>query len=36
MLDINREAKQLRVADAIELPDIQPIDLTTPSGRLAS
>ncbi|MBI1313194.1 ATP-binding cassette domain-containing protein [bacterium] len=36
MLDINREAKELRVADAIELPDIQPIDLTTPSGRMAS
>lgn len=35
MMDINAEAKQLRVSDAIELPDIQPADLSTPSSSLA-
>lgn len=35
MMDINQEAKELRVAADIELPDIQPVDLSTPTGRLA-
>ena len=34
MMDINAEAKQLRVSDEITLPDIQPIDLTR-GGQLA-
>ncbi len=34
MMDINAEAKQLRISDEITLPDIQPVDLTR-GGQLA-
>lgn len=35
MMDINQEARELRVSDSVELPDCNPIDLSSSHRRIA-